>query len=102
MGSWNGCGGSKDGRSRAPGYVHESGQAHDLDSCYLCLSDTADSEKLLRIEYRQVEPGCAGDCQACINQKQTEPAQGWQFFLAIEGQSFGFMYIEMDDSGYLA
>ena len=69
-----------------------------LKHCYICLSDTADSEKLHRIETR--EPNAMAlcnpnNCSDCIKRpiNHLNPHRQ-QFPLIIENQTFGFLYVE--------
>ncbi len=71
-----------------------------LDSCYICLSDTADSIRLKRIaamdELPTKECGKA-DCLGCVNhgnhRKLHRSQQQWQFDISLKGRCFGFLSV---------
>ncbi len=71
-----------------------------LDSCYVCLSDVADSTRLQKIGTDREEPSCTGGhCVDCIkNSSQTLSAESgsWQFALLAKEHNFGFLKVSVN------
>ena len=73
-----------------------------LEECYVCLSDIEDNDRLYRIDTDIALPSkqCAGHCQSCIKNPKVHfgarESNCAQFALLMEGQSYGFLYVEAE------
>nr|MDT0250861.1 histidine kinase [Endozoicomonas sp.] len=76
-----------------------------LESCYLCLSDSADSIRLQRIATDRTEQPCVGiHCADCLkdgSQNVSVDPHSWQFSLLAKQHNFGFLKVSVSSGNKL-